>query len=487
MADPNRNLVMKDWADISEDELSNKMNDTSLPKEDTKDKEESTYIPKESIEATDRKSKVEVEGGLDPNDPLFSVTSFEQLKLSEPILKGVFAMGFKKPSKIQEKALPLILKGGNLIAQAQSGTGKTAAFSLGMLSKCDPTKKFPQAICISPTRELARQLSQVIAEIGKFTDIGVQLIIQEAEIPKQITSQIVVGTPGKVLESLKKLINPKNVKMLVVDEADEMIQEGSGLGTQSQNIKKQLPKNAQILFFSATYAPKVRAYAEKIVPQPCAQIRLKAKELSLEGIQQFKIDCKDEQDKFETLSDIYGFLTVGQSIIFVHTRKTAIDLTQRMQKQGHAVTVMHAKIPPNERDQVFQNYKDGKTKVLISTNVLARGIDILQVMLVINYDIPLDANNKPDPQTYLHRIGRSGRFGRKGIAINLTHNQTSRDNLKVISRTLQKDIQDFKKDDIEKLQPMVREIQSEVQKLAEQGNNLIDSDSEDEKKKKEEK
>jgi len=304
--------------------------------------------------------------------------------------------------------------------------------------------------------------------MGEFTDIKVQLVVKDEKFPEKITAQVVVGTPGKVLDLIKsKCLDTTKVKVFVLDEADVLIDTG-GLGDQSITVKRFLPKNCQICLFSATFKEEVRKFAERVVPQPCVNIRLKKKELTLDGIQQLFIECRTEENKFNVLSDVYGFLTVGQSIIFVHTRKTAQDLNSKMIKAGHMVSLLHggADMAPQERDKVIDDFREGRTKVLITTNVLARGIDILQVMLVINYDLPLDAEHRPDPETYLHRIGRSGRFGRKGIAINFVHDPLSRKNLKFFSEFFGRAIEEFPADKIEQLQPMLERLQEEEQKNA---------------------
>jgi len=280
-----------------------------------------------------------------------------------------------------------------------------------------------------------------------------------------------------------RTLDLSKVKVFVLDEADVLIDKG-GLGDQSIKVKRALPKDCQICLFSATFKPEVRHFAEKVVPQPCVNIRLSRKELTLEGIQQLYVDCGSDDRKFNVLSDIYGYLTVGQSIIFTHTRKTASELTAKMIAAGYTVSLLHGGIEmsPSERDKVIDDFRDSKTKVLITTNVLARGIDILQVMLVINYDLPLNAENKPDFETYLHRIGRSGRFGRKGIAINFVHDSQSRKDLKIFEDFFKRKIEPFAADKIEQLQGMLEKLQEDEKKAEEasQSGEIKDDDEEDE-------
>jgi len=299
--------------------------------------------------------------------------------------------------------------------------------------------------------------------------LKIKLIVKEESFMDKITAQIVVGTPGKILDLMKnRSLDLSKVKVFVLDEADVMIDKGP-LGDQSVKIKRVLPKNCQICLFSATFKPEIRKFAEKVVPQPCISIKLKRKELTLEGIRQLYIDCTNDNNRFKILSQIYENLTVGQSIIFTHTRKTASELKAKMAEAGHTISLLHGgtDMSPQERDKVIDDYRDARTKVLITTNVLARGIDILQVMLVINYDLPLDGENRPDFETYLHRIGRSGRFGRKGIAINFVYDAETRRQLKTFEEFFKKPIENFSSDKIDELQSMLEKIQEEDRKTEE--------------------
>jgi len=478
------------WADVTEkdEELAKEVENLNIPKEKAKDEDAPlASIEKKVVCSTglQRGGKVILEQ-QDPTSPLYSVRSFEELNLAKELLNGIYAMGFNRPSKIQEAALPIILakEPKNLIAQAQSGTGKTAAFVLCMLSRVDVNVNAPQALCVCPTRELARQIVDNVNKMGQFSKAKTQLVVKDTEVPKRIESQIVVGTPGRILDLIKNnVLALQKLKVFVLDEADIMI-DREGLGEQSVKIRKMLPRTCQILLFSATFKPTVREFASRIVPQPCYDIRLKRKQLTLDGIKQLHIDCGSEEKKFDVLSDIYGYLTVGQSIIFVHTRKTAIDLTAKMLKAGHTVSLLHGgeDMSPSQRDKVIDDFRDAKTKVLITTNVLARGIDILQVMMVINYDLPLDVHNRPDTETYLHRIGRSGRFGRKGIAINFVHDDVSRKNLKYLEEFFQRQIPSLPIDQIPEIQNLLNAMTQEAQELQEKINKgeLPEDDDDDE-------
>ncbi|CAI4781660.1 AEG_G0049900.mRNA.1.CDS.1 [Saccharomyces cerevisiae] len=372
----------------------------------------------------------------DPNSPLYSAKSFNELGLAPELLKGIYAMKFQKPSKIQERALPLLLHNPprNMIAQSQSGTGKTAAFSLTMLTRVNPEDASPQAICLAPSRELARQTLEVVQEMGKFTKITSQLIVPDSfEKNKQINSQVIVGTPGTVLDLMRrKLMQLQKIKIFVLDEADNMLDQ-QGLGDQCIRVKRFLPKDTQLVLFSATFADAVRQYAKKIVPN-ANTLELQTNEVNVDAIKQLYMDCKNEADKFDVLTELYGLMTIGSSIIFVATKKTANVLYGKLKSEGHEVSILHGDLQTQERDRLIDDFREGRSKVLITTNVLARGIDIPTVSMVVNYDLPTLANGQADPATYIHRIGRTGRFGRKGVAISFVHDKNSFNILSAIQK-----------------------------------------------------
>ncbi|XP_060534383.1 DEAD-box helicase Dbp80 [Cylas formicarius] len=369
------------------------------------------------------KNDIEVQR-RDPNSPLYSVKTFEALNLKPNLLKGVYEMGFNAPSKIQETALPTLLAEPpqNLIAQSQSGTGKTAAFVLAMLSRVDPTKKYPQVLCLSPTYELAIQTGEVAAHMAKFCpEIEMRFAVRGEELPRgtKLSEHIVIGTPGKVLDwgTKFKVFDLKKLTVFVLDEADVMIAT-QGHQDQCIRIHKNLSPNCQMMFFSATYDQEVMDFAEHIVKNPVI-IRLKREEESLDNIAQYYVRCATPEEKYAALTNIYGTVGVGQAIIFCHTRKTAAWLSEKMTQDGHAVAVLTGDLTVEQRINVLDRFRQGSEKVLITTNVLSRGIDVEQVTIVVNFDLPVDLNHQADCETYLHRIGRTGRFGKKGVAINL--------------------------------------------------------------------
>ncbi|KAI7876434.1 P-loop containing nucleoside triphosphate hydrolase protein [Lichtheimia hyalospora FSU 10163] len=399
----------------------------------------------------------------DPNSPLFSVKSFEELGLHPDLLQGLFAMGFSKPSKIQERALPLLLANPprNMIGQSQSGTGKTAAFVLTMLSRVDTAVKQPQAICLAPSRELARQIMDVVQEMSQFTQITTALAVKDSLTRgRTIQAQVVVGTPGTVQEAIRRRqLAVQHMKLFVLDEADNMLDQ-AGLGDQSIRIKAMIrvPHPLQVILFSATFPDHVRRFATKFAPE-ANEISLKREELSVEGIKQFYMDCDSQDHKYEVLCNLYDLLTVSQSIIFCHTRETADEIAKRMTSMGHAVISLHGKMTAEERDKIMDDFRRGEFKVLITTNVLARGIDISQITLVVNYDLPIDYNTKqPDYEAYLHRIGRTGRFGRTGVSINFVHNKQTWEQMHMIENHFQRPIVKIETDDWEQVEKKLKTV-----------------------------
>ncbi|XP_055526267.1 DEAD-box helicase Dbp80 [Wyeomyia smithii] len=382
----------------------------------------------------------------DPSSPLYSVKTFEALHLKPELLQGVYAMGFNAPSKIQETALPTLLADPpqNMIAQSQSGTGKTAAFVLAMLSRVNPLKNYPQVICLSPTYELAIQTGEVAAKMAKFCpEIKLRYAVRGEEIAKgaKLIDHIIIGTPGKLMDwGIKfRAFDLKKISVFVLDEADVMIAT-QGHQDQCIRIHKQLSSSCQMMFFSATYEREVMEFAEYIVPNPIV-IRLAREQESLDNIKQYYVKCRNQDEKYQAISNIYGVITVGQAIIFCHTRKTAGWLAGKMSEDRHSVAVLSGDLTVEQRLAVLDRFRAGLEKVLITTNVLSRGIDVEQVTIVVNFDLPMDQQGRADCETYLHRIGRTGRFGKNGIAINLVDSDRSMQICRSIETHFQKKIQ----------------------------------------------
>ncbi|XP_067140022.1 DEAD-box helicase Dbp80-like [Centruroides vittatus] len=392
-----------------------------------------------------------------PSSPLYSVKSFEELNLRPELLRGVYEMGFNAPSKIQETTLPTLLADPpqNMIAQSQSGTGKTAAFVLASLSRVDPDKRYPQVLILSPTYELAEQTGCVAKQMAKFcSEIGFRFAVRGESLARgeKICEQVIIGTPGKVLDwSIRfKFFDVKKIKVFVLDEADIMIAT-QGHHDQSIRIHKQLSPECQMMMFSATYTEEVMDFAEIIVPNPVV-LRLRKEDESLENIKQYYVVCRNTEDKFSALANIYGVLSIGQAIIFCHTRRTAAWLAEKMTKEGHAVALLSGDLSIEQRIAVLNRFRDAKEKVLITTNVCARGIDIEQVTLVVNFDLPVDQKGNADCETYLHRIGRTGRFGKSGIAINMVDGKRTMKILEDIEHHFKRKITRLDAEDVDEIE-----------------------------------
>ncbi|XP_069947606.1 DEAD-box helicase Dbp80 [Cherax quadricarinatus] len=364
----------------------------------------------------------------DPHNPLFCAKTFEELNLRKDLLEGIYEMGFKLPSKIQEISLPILLAEppANMIAQSQSGTGKTAAFTLAMLSRIDSSKKCCQALCLSPTMELALQTLDCVKQMGKkCKDITIRSAVKGDSVSRgqRITDHIVIGTPGKVVDWVTKYkcLELRFCRVFVLDEADVMIAT-QGHQDQSVRIHKQLPQTCQMMLFSATYVDEVVTFAEAIIKNPVI-LRLKREEETLTNIRQMYVECYSQEEKYQAIANIYT-IPVGSAMFFCHTKHNANWLATRLKKDGHQVALLTGDLTPDERVRILIRFREGTERVLICTNVLARGIDVDTVNLVVNYDLPvLHGSFRADCETYLHRIGRTGRFGKTGNAINIVDGQ----------------------------------------------------------------
>ncbi|KAF8913756.1 DEAD-domain-containing protein [Gymnopilus junonius] len=343
------------------------------------------------------------------------VSTFDELGLKEPILRGIYAYNFEKPSAIQQRAILPITQGRDVIAQAQSGTGKTATFSISILQSIDVTVRETQALVLSPTRELATQIQSVILALGDYMNVQCHACIGGTSIGEDIRKleygqHVVSGTPGRVFDMIRRRsLRTRNIKMLVLDEADELL--NKGFKDQIYDVYRYLPPATQVVLLSATLPYDVLEMTTKFMTDPI-RILVKRDELTLEGIKQFFVAVEKEDWKFDTLCDLYDTLTITQAVIFCNTRRKVDWLTEKMRASNFTVSSMHGEMAQKERDAIMAEFRGGTSRVLITTDVWARGIDVQQVSLVINYDLPANREN------YIHRIGRSGRFGRKGVAIN---------------------------------------------------------------------
>jgi translation initiation factor 4A len=354
---------------------------------------------------------------IEEEEPVKNFYSWDELDLNQDLLRGIYAYGFEKPSPIQSKAIYPILKGQDLIAQAQSGTGKTGSFTIGALSKVVVLENTTQVLIMVPTHELAHQVTDVIHSLSSMmtgirvkTIIGGSSINEDAEEMRKNPPHIIVGCSGRVYDMIKRHhINTNTLKLVILDEADEML--SFGFKEQVHNIFQFLNNNVQIALFSATLPNNIFQITNKFMKNP-VKICVKAENLTLEGINQYFIAINDDREKYITLKDLYQHISVSQCIIYCNSVKRVIDLYEAMKEDEFPVCCLHSNMERFEREKIFKDFKIGSSRVLISSNVTSRGIDIQQVGVVINFDIPKDVHN------YLHRIGRSGRWGKKGTGIN---------------------------------------------------------------------
>jgi superfamily II DNA/RNA helicase len=351
------------------------------------------------------------------SSPVSEIKTWDELELEPNLLRGIFGYGFEKPSPIQSKAIKPVIEGKDVIAQAQSGTGKTATFSIGALQRVNISEQTTQVLILSPTRELTSQTASVVSNLSSFmnglkikTLFGGSAIEEGSSFSSKNVPHIICGCPGRVFDMMRRdKLSSKTIKLIILDEADEML--SSGFKEQIYNIFQYLDSNVQVCLFSATLPDDINGIIEKIMRNP-VRISVKREQLTLEGIRQFYVAVDDDRQKYNTLKHLYSFINMSQTIIYCNSIKRVQDLYEAMCEDSFPVCRIHSNMEKNERDKAFTEFRNGSSRVLISSNVTARGIDIQQVSVVINFDIPKCVH------TYLHRIGRSGRWGRKGVGIN---------------------------------------------------------------------
>jgi translation initiation factor 4A len=346
------------------------------------------------------------------------VNSFDAMGLDEKLLRGIYGYGFERPSAIQSKGVVPMVQGRDLLAQAQSGTGKTGTFVIGSVSRIDPTLKKPQVLVLTHVRELAQQTAKVASAIGEYIGLKVLCATGGNNLREDIRAleggaQFIVGTPGRIFDLAERnALDRSQIRVLILDEADQML-EDLFYEQVMCILNKGFPETTQVALFSATLPPEVIAVAEKILRDPVRILIEDSAEVKLRGIEQYSILIEREDWKSECIYDLYKNLNITQALIFCNKRQKAEQLAEKMAAQGFPVSCIHGEMEKKERDRRLQDFRSGNARVLISTDLLARGIDVQQVSLVINYELPLS------PENYIHRIGRCGRFGRKGTAINL--------------------------------------------------------------------
>lgn len=345
--------------------------------------------------------------------------SFEDMPLNQALLRGIYSHGFEKPSPIQQRSIVPFLRGGDLIAQAQSGTGKTGAFSIGLLQRVDFRRAAQQAIVLSPTHELAQQTQEVVSALGEYLAVDHPGFCQvfvggsrvEGDIRKlQSGAMVAVGTPGRVSDLIRRgALRTDSLKVIVLDEADEMLSQG--FAEQIYEIFRYLPRDIQVVLYSATMPEAVLDITQRFMRDP-TRILVNKEAITLDGIKQFYVAVTDDQQKMEMLADLYESVSMAQSMIFANSKRKVDYIAEQLNQANHTVSSLHAEMPKSDRSRVLSTFRSGSSRVLVSSDLVARGIDVHHVNVVINFDLPQSKEN------YIHRIGRSGRYGRKGVAIN---------------------------------------------------------------------
>ena len=358
-----------------------------------------------------------VSESLKPEYVVKDYATFDEMPLPENLLRGIYTYGFEKPSAIQRKAIMPIADGHDLLAQAQSGTGKTGTFCIGSLCRVDPAIKDTQVLVLVPTRELSQQIEKVAQNIGQHIPITTYSATGGTPLRDDIKAlekgvHFVVGTPGRIYDLMRRnIIRRSSIRVLIMDEADQMLED---------RFKEQVmcilglgfPQQTRVSLFSATMPQEVIDIANEILQNP-VKILIPPEDVTLDGIKQYYVDVENDEWKYDALADIYGNLTINQAIIYCNKRQRVEWLADKMGSQQFPVSYIHGEMEVGERKRRMAEFRNGSCRVLISTDLLARGIDVQQVSLVINFELPSQKEN------YIHRIGRSGRFGRKGVAINL--------------------------------------------------------------------
>lgn len=388
----------------------------------------------------------------DEDDLSTTVDSFDDMNLKEEVLRGIYSYGFEAPSLIQQRAIrPLASGKHDVIAQSQSGTGKTAAFCAGALQAISPGSRATQAVILSPTRELAKQSCTVATALARYLDVSVVACTGGASLRDQSAAlrrgaQLVIGTPGRILDLLdRRQLEASDVKMLVLDEADEMLKDGDrGFRDAVYDVLQRMPSNLKLALFSATLPPEALELAARWMPD-ALRIVVKKEEITLAGIRNFYVYCgPSPENKLPTLCDLYESLSITQAVIFLNQRRNVEWLADALNARDFTCSAIHADMTQAERDEVIQRFRSGAARVLIATDVLARGIDIQQVNLVINFDLP--SQTESGRSNYIHRVGRCGRFGRKGTALNLLSGQADIANLRSIEQYYETTIEELPSD-----------------------------------------
>ena len=350
--------------------------------------------------------------------------SFDSMNLPEQLLRGIYGHGFEKPSAIQQKGIVPIKEGRDILAQAQSGTGKTGTFTVGSLCRVDPSLKRVQVLVLVPVRELAQQIETVVKAISHHMEISVYSATGGTPLREDIRAiekgcQFLIGTPGRIFDLMNRnVLSRDNIRVLIFDEADQMLEDRFKEQVMCI-LQKGFPRDTQVALFSATMDTDVIEVANQLLRNP-VKILVNPEAVALDGIKQYVVPLEKEEWKYDVLCDLYQQLNINQALIYCNKRQRAEWLAEKMSSQGFPLSFIHGEMDVEERKRRMNDFRKGSVRVLISTDLLARGIDVQQVSLVINYELPTQKEN------YIHRIGRAGRFGRKGVTINLISNDELR-------------------------------------------------------------
>ena len=357
-------------------------------------------------------------------DDLKTYESFDSMNLPEQLLRGIYSHGFEKPSAIQQKGIVPIKEGRDILAQAQSGTGKTGTFTVGSLCRVDPSLKRVQVLVLVPVRELAQQIETVVKAISHHMEISVYSATGGTPLREDIRAiekgcQFLIGTPGRIFDLMNRnVLSRDNIRVLIFDEADQMLEDRFKEQVMCI-LQKGFPRDTQVALFSATMDTDVIEVANQLLRNP-VKILVNPEAVALDGIKQYVVPLEKEEWKYDVLCDLYQQLNINQALIYCNKRQRAEWLAEKMSSQGFPLSFIHGEMDVEERKRRMNDFRKGSVRVLISTDLLARGIDVQQVSLVINYELPTQKEN------YIHRIGRAGRFGRKGVTINLISNDELR-------------------------------------------------------------
>lgn len=376
-------------------------------------------------------------------DELRMYESFDEMGLEDNLIRGIYSYGFENPSKIQQLAVVPMSKHTDILAQSQSGTGKTGAFTIGSLSVVDTSIKAPQVLVICPTRELSQQTERVAKALGNYMGLKVLSATGGNQLRNDISTlkagaQFIVGTPGRIFDLIRRGdLSVDHIKYVILDEADQMLED-----LFAEQIKaildNKFPSTTRLALFSATMPQNVLEVAENYLNNP-VRILLPPDEVTLDGIKQYYVSLDREDWKLPVLLDLYQKIAVNQALIYVNKRQKAEWLAKQLSSQGFTLEYIHGEMDVGERKKRMEDFRSGTVRVLISTDLLARGIDVQQVSLVVNYELPMQREN------YVHRIGRSGRYGKKGTAINLVYGDEV-NTLKEIERHYSTTIQELPED-----------------------------------------